>query len=67
LQAAAARPKWPWSATATTYSRSRRFMDNMIGRADHLSRDNRLDLSRVAAYRQPDEMAVTLKRHIGQL
>jgi hypothetical protein len=42
-------------------------MDNMIGHADHLSRDNRLDLSRVAAYRQPDEMAVTLKRHIRQL
>jgi hypothetical protein len=42
-------------------------MNDMIGRADHLSRDNRLDLSGVGAYQQPDEMAVTLKRHIRQL
>jgi catalase-peroxidase len=42
-------------------------MDNMIGRADHLSRDNRLDLSRVAAYRQADEMAVTRNCHMRRL
>jgi hypothetical protein len=42
-------------------------MDKQIGHADHLSRDNRLDLSGVPAYRQANAMAVTLKRHIRQL
>ena len=38
-----------------------------IGHADRLSRDNRLDLSRVPAYRERDEMAVTRKRHTRRL
>jgi hypothetical protein len=38
-----------------------------IGHADHLSRDNRLDLSGVEAYRQANEMAVTFKRHMRRL
>src|SRR3984957_8753406 len=38
-----------------------------IGQADHLSRDNRLDLSGVSAYRQANVMAVTLKRHMRWL
>jgi hypothetical protein len=38
-----------------------------IGETDHLSRDNRLDLSGVAVYRQAHEMAVTLRRHMRWL
>jgi hypothetical protein len=42
-------------------------MDKEIGHADHLSRDNRLDLSDVPAYRRANEMDVTLKRHMQRL
>jgi hypothetical protein len=42
-------------------------MRKKIGCADHLSRDNRLDLSGVAAYRQANEMALTLKRRMRRL